>query len=102
MIHAEDDYDIPWHHTRLLFWHGVNATGVSHKDFEEKVSASKKDLGAAGSITDWRTEHGLIRAEILKTGLYKFWLYISKTNKIAYIIVIPSSWPASTLYSLSV
>jgi abhydrolase domain-containing protein 12 len=23
IIHAEDDYDIPWHHSELLFWHAV-------------------------------------------------------------------------------
>jgi abhydrolase domain-containing protein 12 len=36
MIYDEDDYDIPWHHTSLLFWHGDNATvatGVSYEDF---------------------------------------------------------------------
>ncbi|OBT56665.1 hypothetical protein VE04_03823, partial [Pseudogymnoascus sp. 24MN13] len=26
IIHAEDDYDIPWHHTPAIFWHAVNAS----------------------------------------------------------------------------
>lgn len=26
LIHAKDDYDIPWHHTEMLFWYAVNAT----------------------------------------------------------------------------
>ena len=26
LIHAEDDYDIPRHHTEVLFWHAVIAT----------------------------------------------------------------------------
>jgi abhydrolase domain-containing protein 12 len=31
LIHAKDDYDIPWHHTEFIFWHAVNAAvpGVS-------------------------------------------------------------------------
>jgi abhydrolase domain-containing protein 12 len=28
LIHAEDDYDIPSHHTQTVFWHAVNATGA--------------------------------------------------------------------------
>ncbi|KAK5635265.1 hypothetical protein RRF57_010977 [Xylaria bambusicola] len=26
IIHAEDDYDIPWSHSEQLFWHAVNAS----------------------------------------------------------------------------
>ncbi|KAJ5728933.1 uncharacterized protein N7483_003441 [Penicillium malachiteum] len=72
IIHAEDDYDIPWHHSQLLFWHAVNAstsTGMSY-DFEQKKLDSKADLGAAGSTMEWRTDNGVIREEILKTGLH--------------------------------
>ncbi len=29
MIHAEDDYDMPWQYTRTLFWHAVNATTLT-------------------------------------------------------------------------
>ncbi|KAL8898784.1 MAG: hypothetical protein Q9207_006525 [Kuettlingeria erythrocarpa] len=73
LIHAEDDWDIPWQHTKTLFWHAVNATtaqGISYDQLEERKSASKNDLGAAGSVMEWRTEHGVIREEILKTGLH--------------------------------
>ena len=31
---------------------------------------SKRDLGAAGSVMEWRTNNGVIREEILKTGLH--------------------------------
>uniref|UniRef100_A0A093UXB8 Monoacylglycerol lipase ABHD12 n=1 Tax=Talaromyces marneffei PM1 TaxID=1077442 RepID=A0A093UXB8_TALMA len=31
---------------------------------------SKLDLGAAGSVMEWKTDHGVIREEILKTGLH--------------------------------
>jgi abhydrolase domain-containing protein 12 len=30
----------------------------------------KVDLGAAGSVTEWRTDNGVIREEILKSGLH--------------------------------
>ena len=73
LIHAEDDYDIPWHHTELIFWHAVNATiphGVGYRELQEIKSRSKTDLGAAGSVTEWETQNGKIREEILKTGLH--------------------------------
>jgi abhydrolase domain-containing protein 12 len=38
LIHAKDDYDIPWHHTQLVFWHAVNATmprGITYDELEE-------------------------------------------------------------------
>ncbi|KUJ17478.1 alpha/beta-hydrolase [Mollisia scopiformis] len=56
IIHAEDDYDVPWSHTPELFWHAVNATvptGISHDELEEKRSEIKTDLGAAGSVMEW-------------------------------------------------
>ena len=73
LIHAEDDYDIPSHHTEVLFWHAVNATisqGISYERFEEVKHDSRKDFGAAGSVTEWRTTNGVIREEILRTGLH--------------------------------
>lgn len=73
LIHAEDDYDIPWHHTEVVFWHAVNATvsqGISYNELEEVKYKTKTDLGAAGSVMEWRTENGVIREEILKTGLH--------------------------------
>ena len=73
VIHAEDDYDIPFHHTEVLFWHAVNATvpeGITYEELEEVKYKSKMDLGAAGSIMEWRTKNGVIREEILKTGLH--------------------------------
>ena len=73
LIHAEDDYDIPWTHTTTLFWHAVNATmpvGLTYDELEVKKNESKKDLGAAGSVMEWHTQYGTIREEILKTGLH--------------------------------
>ena len=73
LIHAEDDYDIPFHHTQLLYWHAINATlpkGISSNDFENAKIKLKMDIGAAGSVIEWRTEYGIIREEILKHGLH--------------------------------
>jgi len=73
LIHAEDDYDIPWHHTEIVFWHAVNATSpqeISYDELEQRKIPLKTDLGAAGSVVEWRTANGLIREEILKTGLH--------------------------------
>ncbi|ELR03358.1 hypothetical protein VC83_01661 [Pseudogymnoascus destructans] len=73
IIHAEDDYDIPCHHTPTIFWHVVNASvysGISCDELEARKLESKVDLGAAGSVMEWRAENGVIREEILKTGLH--------------------------------
>ncbi|KJR89661.1 abhydrolase domain-containing protein 12 [Sporothrix schenckii 1099-18] len=73
IIHAKDDYDIPWNHTPALFWHAVNASvpdGISHDELEQKKTDERRDLGAAGSVMEWRTEYGVIREEILETGLH--------------------------------
>jgi abhydrolase domain-containing protein 12 len=73
LIHAEDDYDIPSHHTEVLFWHAVNAMvprGITYEELEEVKDKSKRDLGAAGSVMEWRTENGVVRKEVLKTGLH--------------------------------
>ncbi|XMA18751.1 hypothetical protein WAI453_011542 [Rhynchosporium graminicola] len=72
-MHAEDDWDIPYHHSQLLFWHAVNATasqGLSYDDLENQKYKAKVNLGAAGSVMEWRTEVGVIREVILKTGLH--------------------------------
>ncbi|CAG8201486.1 unnamed protein product [Penicillium nalgiovense] len=50
IIHAEDDFDISWHHSQLVFWHAVNASmpaGINYDDLEQKKLDSKADLGAA-------------------------------------------------------
>ena len=73
LIHAEYDYDLPWHHTEVLFWHAVSATVpqvITYDELDEVKCKSKSDLGAAGSVMEWRTEKNVIREESLKTGLH--------------------------------
>ncbi|KAL8725212.1 MAG: hypothetical protein Q9166_007494 [cf. Caloplaca sp. 2 TL-2023] len=73
LIHAEDDWDIPFHHTEIVYWHAVNAMvaqGISYDEFEQEKGDSKINLGAAGSVMEWQTQNGHVREEILKTGLH--------------------------------
>lgn len=73
IIHAEDDFDIPSHHSQTLFWHAVNETvpgGITCDELELEKALAKTDMGAAGSVMEWRTESGVIREEILKTELH--------------------------------
>ncbi|KAL4900387.1 hypothetical protein BDW74DRAFT_188236 [Aspergillus multicolor] len=73
IVHAEDDWDIPSHHSELLFWHAVNGSipvGITYEDLEYKKMESRVNLGAAGTIMEWRTDYGVIREEILKSGLH--------------------------------
>ncbi|KAI6085740.1 alpha/beta-hydrolase [Hypoxylon rubiginosum] len=73
VIHAEDDYDIPWSHSEQVFWHAVNASspnGISYDELERDKEASKVMRGAGGWVVDQRTMKGVIREEIMKYGLH--------------------------------
>jgi abhydrolase domain-containing protein 12 len=73
LIHAEDDADIPWLHTEVVYWHAVNATvvnGISYDQLEQEKKMRKTDLGPGGWVMEWRTVKGVIREEILKYGLH--------------------------------
>lgn len=73
LLHAEDDYDIPWHHTPTLFWHAVNASrsqGMKRDELDVWKADNRQDLGAAGFVSRWRTENGLVSEHILKYGLH--------------------------------
>lgn len=73
IVHAEDDYDIPWSHSEQMFWHAVNASlpaGITYEDLEKEKVLSKVDLGAGGWAVEHRTTKGVIREEIAKHGLH--------------------------------
>ncbi|KAK6065388.1 abhydrolase domain-containing protein [Seiridium cupressi] len=73
IIHAEDDYDILWSHSEVVFWHGVNASTadcIRLDELEEKTEATRTDLGAGGWVVDRETKKGSIRERILKHGLH--------------------------------
>jgi abhydrolase domain-containing protein 12 len=75
LIHAEDDWDIPWSHTEVLFWHAVNATleptaSLSFDELERRKEDEKTPLGAGGWEMEWRGKGGVIREQIVKHGLH--------------------------------
>ena len=73
IIHAEDDWDIPWLHSPIVFHSAINASspeGVAREALELKRLDEMRNLGAAGSSMEWKTDNGIIREEILKTGLH--------------------------------
>ncbi|KAI2465001.1 alpha/beta-hydrolase [Annulohypoxylon bovei var. microspora] len=73
IIHAEDDYDIPWSHSEQVFWHAVNASlpeGIEYEVLEREKEASRMVRGAGGWVVDRRTAKGVIREEIMQYGLH--------------------------------
>ena len=74
VIHAQDDYDIPWSHSDQVFWHAVSAAraplGVSFEELEREKDETKASLGAAGWTVNYKTARGVIREEIAKWGLH--------------------------------
>jgi abhydrolase domain-containing protein 12 len=71
IIHAEDDYDIPW----ILFWHAANATRSSEslltfEGLEMQKKKQKTPLGAGGWEFEINGKGGVIREEIVKHGLH--------------------------------
>ncbi|OAP64233.1 hypothetical protein AYL99_00205 [Fonsecaea erecta] len=75
IIHAQDDYDIPWTHSDVVFWNAVNATGqsgtsLSFEDLEAEKARRKTELGAGGWEVEWRGHAGVVREQIVKHGLH--------------------------------
>lgn len=73
IIHAEDDYDIPWTHSDQMFWTAVNAsttTGISFEELEQEKLITKVTLGGGGWSVTRQAEGGVIREDILKYGLH--------------------------------
>ncbi|KAI0128111.1 hypothetical protein F4776DRAFT_664859 [Hypoxylon sp. NC0597] len=56
IIHAEDDYDIPWTHSEQVFWRDVNASlpeGITYKELEREKEALKSVRGVSGWVVNW-------------------------------------------------
>ncbi|KIX92700.1 uncharacterized protein Z520_11552 [Fonsecaea multimorphosa CBS 102226] len=75
IIHAQDDYDIPWTHSDVVFWHAVNATrqpgkSLTFEDLEVEKARRKTELGAGGWEVEWRGDAGVVREQIVKHGLH--------------------------------
>lgn len=74
MIHAEDDWDIPWTHPDILFSHAVHAIrndpSFTQKQFEKEKATRKVCLGAGGWEVEWSGKNGVVKEQILKHGLH--------------------------------
>ena len=73
ILHAEDDYDIPWEHSETIFWHAVNASvslGITLEELKIDKVCTRTELGAGGWTVTHQTERGFIRQTILKYGLH--------------------------------
>ncbi len=75
LIHAEDDYDIPWIHSDILFWHAVNGVSrttppLTFAELEKIKDKEKIPLGDGGWEIDWKGDGGIIREQIVKHGLH--------------------------------
>ncbi|KAF2839887.1 alpha/beta-hydrolase [Patellaria atrata CBS 101060] len=75
LIHAEDDYDIPWVHSEVVFWHAVNATrdpeaALSFDQLENEKEQRRVMLGAGGWEVEWKARAGVVREQIVKHGLH--------------------------------
>lgn len=75
LIHAEDDYDIPWVHSDVLFWHAVNATredssALTFAELEKIKIKDRTPLGAGGWEIEWESKGGVVREEIVKHGTH--------------------------------
>jgi abhydrolase domain-containing protein 12 len=75
LIHAEDDYDIPWIHSDVLFWHAVNATmdssaSLTFEDLEKVKAKQRTPLGAGGWEMEWDGKGGIVREQVIKHGLH--------------------------------
>jgi abhydrolase domain-containing protein 12 len=73
LMHAEDDYDIPWVHSDVLFWHAVNATldessALTFAQLEKVKAKDRTLLGAGGWEIEWEGKGGVIREQIVKHG----------------------------------
>lgn len=73
LIHAEDDWDVPFQHTQSVFRYaveGISENELDGNDFAKEKATLSVDQGAGGTVVEWKTNHGCIREEILKHGLH--------------------------------
>jgi abhydrolase domain-containing protein 12 len=69
IIHAENDWDIPWKHADALFYSAVNGTSEKGLTVEEiNASKTKEDLDSSGYRYTWKDNRRTIREQILKHG----------------------------------
>lgn len=76
MIHAEDDWDMPWSHTETLFLNAVHGMRdpvtpkMTPEDFVKAKEQKKVLLDEGGWEVEWRSVGGIVREKITKYGLH--------------------------------
>jgi len=75
IIHAKDDYDIPWVHSEIVFRDAINATRTSNdsldsEELEVEIAKQRSELGAGGWEVEWHSRGGIVRKQILEYGLH--------------------------------
>lgn len=73
IIHAEDDYTIPWSHSDLVYWHALNASdasGITFQEFKHREEIGKTAMGEAGWSVKSRTPRGFLAKHITKYGVH--------------------------------
>lgn len=74
LIHAEDDWDMPWVHTDILFSHAVRAmrknVTLTEEEFQKENSKRAISLGAGGWEVEWAGRNGIVREQIVQYGLH--------------------------------
>ncbi|KAK3379640.1 abhydrolase domain-containing protein 12 [Lasiosphaeria ovina] len=76
IIHAQDDYDIPWTHAASMFRHAVNATTsrddetTSRDDEHDDTARGEFDEFRSGDAVEWRAPAGVLRAVVPRFGLH--------------------------------
>lgn len=70
IIHARDDYEIPYTHSDTIFAAVANATtpGMDVETFGKMKKRQTVDLGDGASISTWKTEKKLIQEIIVSYG----------------------------------
>lgn len=73
IIHAKDDFTIPWHHSEQLFWHAVNASlpaGVSSEELGKQKEAAKVHADAGGWSVAHKSTKGVVTEHITQYGVH--------------------------------
>lgn len=90
LIHATNDYDIPWSHSDTLFYAAANATSAEGLTFKQIDAVKLKvNLGQSGRTNFWKAVQDdggrkIIRQDIVKHGGISSRLKYQPTSAIAH------------------
>lgn len=72
VIHAEDENDIPWMHSDIVFWHAVTATqntdeSLSFEELELEKDRQKRKLGSRGLGSSLEGSRGGCESRVIRS-----------------------------------